>query len=112
MKILIIDESILGQVLVTLLSQHKHSIILNNHEDALESLLLEEPDAVLICECWKDAANKTINVSKTTLEDIRNSTDKNVTVKTLGFDGMAFDETCDILINPLTIETLLQSLEE
>ncbi len=110
MKILLVDESILGQVLTTLLNQH--TVTLSSHEDALENLLLEEPDAVLICECWEDATGKLTNVSKTTLEDIRNSADKNVTVKTLGFDGMAFDGTCDIPIHSFTIENILQSLEE
>ena len=40
-----------------------------------------------------------------TTEDIRNSADATVTVKTIGFDGHAFGGDCDILIGDVLIGT-------
>lgn len=109
MKLMIIDSSIFGEALKTILDQHI-TVILRNHEDALETLLFEEPDRILICECWQDSDGKTANVSSRTTEDIRNSTDETVIVKTIGFDGEAFGGICDIPMVPLTLESVLQSL--
>lgn len=109
MKLLIIDNSIFGEVLKSLLNQHG-IVILSSHKDALENFLTEEPSHVLICECWQNSEGKTANVSKITTEDIQNSADEIVIVKTMGFDGMAFGGNCDIPMIPLTIEGILQSL--
>ncbi|MEA3323086.1 MAG: hypothetical protein U9Q12_02590 [Patescibacteria group bacterium] len=109
MKLMIIDSSIFGEALKTILEQHVN-VILSSHEDALETFLFEEPDRILICECWQDSDGKTANVSSRTTEDIHNSADETVIVKTIGFDGEAFGGTCDIPMVPLTLESLLQSL--
>lgn len=109
MKIMIVDNSIFGQVLKTILDP-QGVVILSSHEDALETLLFEEPDRILICECWQGSDGKTANVSSRTTEDIRNSADETVTIKTMGFDGIAFGGTCDIPMVPLTLESVLQSL--
>jgi hypothetical protein len=90
MRLLIIDDSIFGEVLPTLLSQVAKieiKIIQSSHKDALENFLLEDPDCVLICESWdEDESGKITEISKISLEDITNSAEEEVTIKTAGFD--------------------------
>lgn len=109
MKILIIDNSVIGQVVKTILDQYG-TVLLTSHEDALETFLLEEPDRVLICECWQSSDGKAKNVSKSTTEDIFNSADETVMVKTMGLSDYAFGRACDIPL-PVDIEDILQSLK-
>ena len=111
MKLLIVDNSIFGEVLTTLLSQVikiEIDIIKSSHEDALETFLLEDPDHVLICECWENeaVAIKGIAItkfSKISLEDISNSAGKDVTIRTAGFDQK------NDLIHLFTIKDVLAS---
>ncbi len=107
MKMLIIADGIFGEVLSTLLSQVAKieiKIIQSSHEDALETFLFEDPDYVLICECWdKDKTGKITELSKISLEDISNSAGEDVLIKTSGFDKE------NNLIFPIEIKDILAS---
>lgn len=107
MKLLIVDNSVFGEVLPALLSQVikiEIDIIKSSHEGALETFLLEGPNSVLICECWgKDEAGKITEFSKISLEDISNSAGEDVLIKTSGFDKE------NDLIFPFEIKDILTS---
>ena len=101
MKILLVDNGILGEVIeAIIIISSKIPTIRSSHEDALENFLLEDPDRVLIFESWSEKKELSI----TTATDIRNSATSEIIIKTIGFD-----KEKDLVL-PVELNEILQAI--
>ena len=107
MKLLIVDNSVLGEGLALILTQSTEvDVIMSSHKDALETFLLEDPTHVLICESWDETADsKIVELGELSLEDIRNSASTDIIIRTIGFDAK------NDLVHLFEIKDVLASLQ-